>query len=286
MNQFDPYTPEPQPKSSRKWLWIGLGGCLVLFLCLATTAVIGAATYLYFQTEEEATAVSDLQITRDAEATRRAIEANTPVPLETATSAATSTPIPEAPTATITAEPISDLELPVPDQIETAQISNQAYDDLDKLFDTHYPTNDYFEPEQRLGNYDLGPRTVNGPKFELGDVRSFYNGDKQIDATLMAITEHAYFWIEEGVDVDETAVIETATRFEEEYFAAITDLFGEFWTPGIDGDPRFSVLNVSDGTGDELGRFNQHRRISQITLQSIQRTRNALHEPGCTRLWL
>ncbi len=264
MTQFDPYTPESQPKPSRKWLWIALAGCLVMFVCLAGTAVIGIAGYIYFQ-ESETTAVSDAQLTRETEVTRRAAETLTPVPPETPTAAArdtntpeplqVDTPEPEA-TTTATATPTSDLNLPVPDTIETAAIPEQARRDLEKLFNTQYPTNDYFEPAERLGRSNLGPRTIIGPAYQIGDTRSFYNGDKELEATLMAVTEHTYFWVENGLDLDQTAVSAAANRFETEYYEVITGLFGDVWTPGIDSDPRFSVLNTSDGSEDELGRFN------------------------------
>jgi len=260
MTQFDPYTPEPQPKSSNKWLWIGLGGCLVIFICLAATAVIGAATYFYW-IEPEATPVSNVQLTREGMETRRAEENPTTIPQETPSAISRATDIPDTPESTAispsaTITPTTSLNLPIPDTIDTAPIPEQARADLEKLFTTHYPTNDYFEPAERLGLLNLGPRTVDGPTYQVGDSRSFYNGDNEIDATLMAITEHTYFWAENGLDLDQTAVSAAADRFEAEYFSVITSLFGDIWSPGIDGDPRLSVLNTSDGTDDELGRFN------------------------------
>jgi immune inhibitor A len=90
----------------------------------------------------------------------------------------------------------------------------------------------------------------------LGETTEFYNGTESINATLVAMTEHVYFWVEDGLDLDPEAVREAAVRFESEFYPQLIRLFGEVWTPGIDGDPRFSVLHAENGTSDELGRFN------------------------------
>jgi len=255
MNQYDPLIPEPKSKSSNKWLWIALGGCLVMFACLTFTAVLGIVGYFYFQ-ETNQTAVSEIQLTRDLQVTRRAAESATPLPPETPTTTARATDIPATPTAEITIIPTSELNLSVPDTIDTSPIPQQARDDLEKLFQTHYPSNDYFEPAQRLGKLNLGARTVVGPAYQIGDTRSFYNGDKEIEATLMAMTAHMYFWAENGLGLDQTAVSAAADRFETEYYPQIINLFGDVWTPGIDGDSHFSVLHTNDDSEDELGRFN------------------------------
>lgn len=256
MNQFESPLSAPKQNSTNKFIWIALGGCLVLFLCMGLTAVLGIAGYIYYQ-ETGIPQISGTQLTRDTIIAQRAENTETPVPAETATPAGRDTESPEAtPTTTVTAVPLTTLDLPVPESIDQRPIPDRTWIDLNTLFETDYPTNDYFEPATRLGRQNLGERTVTAPAYRVGDTRSFYNGDTEIDATLMTITDHTYFWAETGLDLDQTAVANTAEQFESDYYPYIVNLFGDVWTPGIDNDPRFSVLNTSNGTEDELGRFN------------------------------
>jgi len=256
MNQFEPLSPEPKPNNSKKIIWIALGGCLVLFMCMAVSAALGIAAYFYYQ-ESNTTQISDIQITREQLATRRAENSATPIPSETAVSSSRTVDPTATPAQVPTNPPLPKLSLPVPNSIDQRPIPAQAASNLLTLFETNYPSNDYFEPAMRLNSFnDLGERTVHAPNYQVGDTRAFYNGDNEIEATLMVMTEHTYFWVEDGLDLDQTAVEKTAAQFETDYFPYITALFGDIWTPGIDNDPRFSVLNTLDSSEDELGRFD------------------------------
>ncbi|MCA9921498.1 MAG: immune inhibitor A [Anaerolineales bacterium] len=256
MNQFEPLTPEPKQNNRNKFIWIALGGCLVLFMCVGISATLGIAGYYYYQ-ETNATQISDVQITREQLATRRAEVSATPIPSKTAVSSDRVVDPTATPSHEPTGEPTPSLALPVPDSIDQRPISEQAQADLSTLFDTEYPSNDYFEPAMRLGkDNSLGSRTIDAPTYQVGDTRTFFNGDQQIEATLTAVTEHTYFWVENGLDLEQTAVSDTAERFETDYYPYITSLFGDLWTPGIDNDPRFSILNTLDSAEDELGRFD------------------------------
>jgi immune inhibitor A len=257
MTQFDP--PQSIQKSTSKTIyWIIGGGCLVIFACLIITAVFGIAAYFYWDSTLSSTQVADIQLTRDAHATQRAEPVITAVPQATV-------PVPEvdptdapAPTLepTLTATPESSLSVPPPEHIDQRPIPEQAWVDLKILLTRNYPSNDYYETAIRLGKLELGERTVHAPAYRVGDVQTFYNAADRVDATLMVVSEHAYFWVENKLALDQTAVSAAADRFEREYYPYIINLFGDVWTPGIDNDPRFSILHVSAGTDDELGRFN------------------------------
>ena len=90
----------------------------------------------------------------------------------------------------------------------------------------------------------------------MGDVEIFYNGEERIEAELLEISKHAYFWVETGLDVDLADLSEAAETFETQYFEPTIEIFGSYWNPGVDQDPRISILHVSTGTSGELGRFN------------------------------
>lgn len=65
-----------------------------------------------------------------------------------------------------------------------------------------------------------------------------------VDATLRAISDHAYFFIEDGVDFDPAALAQEASDFDQIVWPAITSAFGEPRTPGVDGDPRITILHA------------------------------------------
>ena len=95
------------------------------------------------------------------------------------------------------------LDIDVPAKINQQPIPARAYADLQRLLSADYPTNDYFETAVRLGNQDLGERTLsNSQKYEVGDTQSFFIDGKREDATLMGMTENTYFWVEDGLDYD------------------------------------------------------------------------------------
>lgn len=61
---------------------------------------------------------------------------------------------------------------------------------------------------------------------------------------LALVTPHAYWYVEEGLTVDRAGLERSATRFEEETYPAVTQVFGKEWNPGVDNDPHLNVLNA------------------------------------------
>lgn len=175
------------------------------------------------------------------------------LPTDTPDNPATSTP-----EATATTETTSSITINanIPEEIDQRPLSNRAASDLDRLYSSNFPSQDYFETAVRLGNENLGPRTLTTKVYEVGDTEEFYNDTSRIEARLVVVTEHVYFWVEDGLDLDQAELANAANRFEAEFYPQLVHLFGEIWTPGIDGDPHFSVLHAQNGANDELGRFN------------------------------
>ena len=66
-------------------------------------------------------------------------------------------------------------------------------------------------------------------------------------ATLRAVSEHAYFFIERGADVDGAEVEAAARVLEDEVWPTVTGAFGLPPIPGVDGDPRIAVLHADLG---------------------------------------
>jgi immune inhibitor A len=240
-------------------LWLAIG-CLLLLTCMACLVISSAGLIIFAGWFRVGTFVE-------------------PVP---ETSAQITTPYPglnPAPTLSPTADQkllpteTSDVVLPSPipgstltpvvaadptdEPPEVIEDLPAAQDALSNLLEMNYPPRDYFESARRLGSSDLGSRTVPSDPPSLGDKRPFRTDDGLRDAELVAITEHAYFWVESSLNFDRQQFYAAAEQFERDYYPVVTALFGNEWQPGVDGDPRFSIFHL-DGYADdsELGFFN------------------------------
>jgi hypothetical protein len=77
-----------------------------------------------------------------------------------------------------------------------------------------------------------------------GQARSVPPETDAVVATLRLVTANAYFFVEDGVDVDQEKLERAGQQFEEVY-ARVHDTFGRERSPGVDGDPRVTVLLAS-----------------------------------------
>lgn len=239
-------TTNPDRLSS--W-FLACGGCLVLsvvaFICLGMT---GVAAYLLWDGGTATPAVTETAVsvttrTSSISSTRRPARTPTPKaapPLVTAvvTRAATAQ---EISAAVSTATPLS---MHLPAALLQAPVPEHSYTDLEQLFNVDYPPYDYFDVANRLGKYGLTARTEDGPLYQVGDMQAFTTDGGEIEAVLVAATAHAYFWVETGLNLDETAVIAAANKLENDYYPLLVNLFGTEWQPGVDNDPHFSVLHL------------------------------------------
>lgn len=65
-----------------------------------------------------------------------------------------------------------------------------------------------------------------------------------VDATLRLVTPHTYLYVQDDLGIDEGALAGAGERIEEVY-AQVRKAFGRERSPGIDGDPRITVLIAS-----------------------------------------
>lgn len=127
-------------------------------------------------------------------------------------------------------------------------------DTLALLNETMIPPRDRIDLARRL----LGvtgipaPPTTPPAELELGAVRTFWvdNLDNdyefQVDAELIYKTDHIYVFYEVGQRADWDAIKRSTDRFEEVVRPRIHEVFGEEWSPGIDGDPHLVILHARD----------------------------------------
>lgn len=126
------------------------------------------------------------------------------------------------------------------------------------------------------------PRLVNPtpPTYTLGERRGFWflnmerNQYFSAAATLRQITPHAYFYIQEGIDVEQEALERSAAEFEERIYPAVTRYFGQVRSPGIDNDPRIAVLNAT--LPGVLGYFSEVDSFPKV-VHSYSNERNAIY---------
>jgi immune inhibitor A len=150
--------------------------------------------------------------------------------------------------------PIPTLERPPTDSIST--------ETLDTLSETLVPENDPYELGCRLERICNVPETVQGKTYQVGDQEKFWvlNSDAveyhQIDATLLYVTPHTYFWAEDGAEVNQSDMKALMDTFENKIYPTDREFFGSEWTPGVDGDPHIYVIYAS-GLGESIaGLFN------------------------------
>ncbi len=246
---------QTESKLQNKTLWILIGGCMIVLLC-AICVTIAAVLIFFFGLLDNSDFTSFL--TPTATAISVLSEESTPsrvTPGEGKGNDPTielTTPLP--PTSTPT--PLPPLAISPPNEIDQRSVAEQAFDNLDNLFNTNYPSMDYYESAIRLGGKNLGPRTISSPSYELNDRQTFRTDEERIEAILMAITDHMYFWVEEGVGLDKTEISEVADRMANNYYPRLIHLFGQEWQPGVDNDPHFSILHLAgSASSEELGFF-------------------------------
>ena len=155
------------------------------------------------------------------------------------------------------AEIPDSLGLELPAQIDQSNPTQAMKASLIRWQSAFYPTNDYFESAQRLGSTDPGKRTRLAPTYNIGDTEEFITDSGVQEATLLAATANIYFWVDSDLRYDSAEMQALAQRFEQDYLPLLENNFGQVWTPGMDGDPHFTVLHLEEfEEGSELGFFD------------------------------
>src|SRR5437879_6226756 len=92
------------------------------------------------------------------------------------------------------------------------------------------------------------PVRTTPPVEDIGTQRDFWTYDfaakknVKTTATLRLMTDHAKWWAANDASVDLGALRTTASSFEGKIYPTDRRLYGEEWSPGIDGDPRINLV--------------------------------------------
>jgi immune inhibitor A len=133
---------------------------------------------------------------------------------------------------------------------------------LQNLEHTIVPINDALDLAGRLkGLHDISP-TLPPPAapFQTGDRHQFWitnqdtSKNSQVEAVLRYITDHVYFWIEDGVKYDEADLRDLVETFENKIYPTDRQFFGSEWTPGVDGDVHLYIL-YAHGLGARIAGY-------------------------------
>jgi immune inhibitor A len=134
------------------------------------------------------------------------------------------------------------------------------------------------------GLQDPAPTMADAPRqLAVGDVEQFWLIDRasaqhyQRPFTLRYAGPVALIYVEEGVEVDQAAIERNAATFEQEIYPRNRALFGPEWSPGVDGDPRLTLLlanlpgvggyfSSSDSLPAAVNRFSNQRESFYINV--------------------
>ncbi len=151
---------------------------------------------------------------------------------------------------TVAVEPEAPPPAPTPDPRAPLPAS---LDMTDTLARTALPPNDVFALTRRLRGRDGTPgpwqpvRTT-VPDRQVGEKDSFFyynfktKKNERVTAVLRHRSAHAYWYVQEDIPVDPARLAQTALDFEGRIYPTDRSIYGEEWSPGIDNDPRITVL--------------------------------------------
>jgi hypothetical protein len=143
---------------------------------------------------------------------------------------------------------------------------------LDELSSAQVPINDPISLVKRLKGIEDVPSVLSTDyvPIPLGTIETFWANDNdanrnfQVDAELVYATEHAYFWVDVGVEVEMSDVVALVDDFENNTYPTNREFFGSEWTPGVDGDPHLYIL-YTRGLGPSVaGLFGPNDEYSPL----------------------
>ncbi len=148
-------------------------------------------------------------------------------------------------------------------------IDNGAIESLIILQNTTVPEKNILDLTQRLKNrLDISPAPKEpAHEYKLGDSREFWvlntNDDlyHRVIATLHFITDHLYFWIQEGIAYNKSDLEKLSLAFEYEIYPTVREFFGSELSSGIDNDPHVLIL-YTHGLGGAAGFFSSSDTVS------------------------
>lgn len=137
------------------------------------------------------------------------------------------------------------------------------------------PENDLYDLAKRLEGKLNIPEVIESQAaiYDLGSEQEFWvsnivtNENYRITAKLQYITDHAYFWVQDGISFEYDDIQQLTETFENEIYDTTREFFGSEWTPGIDNDPHIFILYVSGLGGNLAGYFSSADELHPLAHQ-------------------
>jgi len=142
-------------------------------------------------------------------------------------------------------------------------VAQNANETLNTLEQAVVPNSDPNDLAQRLKGIENIPTilpTIPVETFQEGQRKEFWatnmdrNESFQVKATLRKIGVHVYFWVEDGIKVNQRDVDKLVQTFDTKIYPTDREFFGSEWTPGIDGDPHLFIVYARD-LGQHIGGY-------------------------------
>jgi len=161
----------------------------------------------------------------------------------------------------------------------------------DALLHAQIPERDLYQivPRLRKNLALLTPAPAPTPRtLKVGDTDTFFVVEnattgqyRTVTATLQVVTPHSYYWVENGLSVDQAALQKAADFFEQTIYPTNHKYFGSEKSPGPDGDVHINILNTrfADAAGyfsteDTYPRalvpFSNQRNIVYLNLDALR----------------
>ncbi len=153
------------------------------------------------------------------------------------------------------------------------------------------PERDLFDLARRFksSSDEPLPRTVeSGPaSYEVGHADTFWVSDifdqdsYTVQAILRLVSENAYWYVDSSVSLSLDDLEKAAEAYEREVRPAILASIGDVWNPGVDNDPRITILHTPlRGVAGYYGSRDQYTR--EIHPRSNQREMLYMNATGLT----
>lgn len=245
-------------------------GCLLVIICLFGSLTLGVLGYGWWQLSGRSLVA----------ATPTSVALPAPTALATPSAEPTPVRVPSITPILPTASPVST---------ETAARtpeSDAGADTLTTIQQSTIPIRDLYDLALRFGKIPPDTSRVvrtSPPDRAIGDTETFSVADISsgshftVTARLRYETPHAYWWVEEGYEIREEDLRDSAELFETQTYPTNRTFFGVEWTPGIDGEVQVHIfLGTVPGVGgyyssaDEFPRainpFSNEKEMFYINL--------------------
>lgn len=153
---------------------------------------------------------------------------------------------------------------------ESPGAPDEAHEMLAQLAKVDVPIADPISLAERLQGKANIPTVLatSAPTLSEGATQIFWasdvdnNDNFQVNAELVYVSPHVYFWVEQGVDYRLADVRSLVDDFEARAYPTNREFFGSEWTPGVDGDPHLYILYAT-GLGESIaGYFSSNDEYS------------------------